>query len=331
MRFNLLAVLIGIILILPGTTLAQLLGNTDGETAFTVSVRPQNLEPNKSATISFLSASIDLTNAIVTVSIAGKVLYKGAVQPISIALGKAGSVTSVKVTISSGGIPYTQTLFLQPQDVVLITEPISSAPPLYLGMPSVPIEGGVRIVAMANLRDARGKTIDPAALSYSWTVNDAQIANSSGIGKQSIMVASPLQYRARPVSVRVMSQDGSLFGGASLSLVAEEPSVRIYQNDPLLGIRFDRALLGGYAIATAETALYGAPFSMPTSSGAPLLEWFLNGASVQTGNSVTLRPAGDGEGGASLSLVASSNSYTKAAAELSLSFGSKPGFNVFGL
>ena len=139
-------------------------------------------------------------------------------------------------------------------------------PPLYPGKSLVPLEGSTRIVAVANLRDENGNPIDPSALSYAWTVDDTAIADSSGIGKDAIMVDSPLEYRSSEVSVAVQSQDGTLVGGDSLSLTPSEPTVRVYDNDPLLGILFDHALSGNYSINTAEDTLYAAPFSMPTSA-----------------------------------------------------------------
>mgnify|MGYP001594085833 FL=1 len=329
MRFNFFAAFVGIIFVLPLSVMAQSIGNSVGGTPFTVSVSPQYPTPYSQASISLISPSLDLANAIMAVSVAGKEIYRGSVQPVAIPVGKTGSVANVKVTISSDGVKYSQTVFIQPQDLVLVAEPISSAPPFYRGTPLIPLGGSVRVVAVASLKDARGKAPDPSTLSYSWTVDNSQIANSSGIGKTAIMVASPLQYRSRSVSVVVTSQDGSLGSGASLSLTAQEPIVRIYQNDPLLGIRFDHALSGQYAIADVETALYAAPFSLPTTSGTPFIQWFLNGSSAQTGNTITLRPAGSGQGGASLSLVASAGNSTKATANLSLSFGAKSGFNLF--
>lgn len=320
-------------LLLPLAVSAQssggLFGNT-GET-FTISATPQYPAPLSVATLSFLSNSLDLANATLTVSVNGKNIYQGAVQPVSVTLGKAGFITNVAATISAGGTNYKQTLSIQPQDVALIAEPISSSPPLYPGKSSVPLEGDVRVVAVANFRSASGQVLNPAALSYSWTVDDTKIADSSGIGKEAIMVASPLQYRARNVSVAAMNSDGTLVGGASLSLMPLDPSVRIYENDPLLGIRYDRALSDTYAINGSEATLYAAPFSFPTTSGAPLLQWFLNGSAAQTGNSITLRPTGSGQGGASLSLISSSGSFTTATANLSLSFGTSPSLNLFGL
>jgi hypothetical protein len=182
---------------------------------------------------------------------------------------------------------------------------------------------------MANFKDAAGKTLDPATLSYSWTVEDTQIANSSGIGKQVIIVASPLQYRERTVSVVVQNQAGGLVGGAELLLNPTEPSVRIYENDPLLGIRFDHALSSTYAIDQSEANLFATPFSLSTRGGAPIIQWFLNGASAQTGSSITLRPSGSGKGSAALSLTAGAGGTALATASLPLSFGAKPSTSLF--
>jgi hypothetical protein len=330
MRFGLLTTAIA--LLLPVITSAQSFGGLgDPNSSFSISVTPSYPAPYSKVVLSFLSSSLDLTNATLSVSAGGKNIYKGTVQPVSVTLGRSGSMVNITATISSGGTNYDQTLNLQPEDVALIAEPISSAPVLYPGKPLVPLEGSVRVVAIASLKNAKGSTFDPATLSYAWTVDDTQIANSSGIGKEAIMVASPLQYRSRDVSVVVTNADGSLVGGASLSLLPMAPSVRIYENDPLLGIRFDHALSGGYAIGSSEATLYAAPFSLPTTTGSPLLKWFLNGTAAQTGSSITLRPSGSGQGSAALSLVASAGESTTATANLSLSFGAKTSINFFGL
>lgn len=328
MRFGLL---FSLILLLPLAASAQNFADLGDTASFTVSVSPQYPAPYSTATLSFLSNSLDLSNTTLTVVVGSKNIYKGAVQPVAVTLGKAGSITGVTATISAGSANYSQSLLIQPQDVALIAEPISSAPPLYPGKPLVPLEGSVRVVAMANLKNAKGSSLDPATLSYAWTVDGTHIANSSGIGKAAVIIASPLQYRARDVSVAVQSQDGSLVGGASLSLSPQEPSIRIYENDPLLGIRYDHALSNSYAITGSESTLYAAPFSLPTTGGAPLLQWFLNGAVAQTGSSITLRPTGSGQGSASLSLVASAGQYMMATMNLSLSFGGPKSTNFFGL
>jgi len=108
--------------------------------------------------------------------------------------------------------------------------------------------------------------------------------------------------------------------------------VRLHENDPLLGIRFDRAVTSPFAIPGAEKTLYAAPYSFPTSKGPVVLKWFLNGASAQTGSAITLRPTGTGAGTASLSVTASTGDAVTAVNSLSLKFGAaKTGLGIFGL
>lgn len=331
MRSRLLIIL-AFILLSPCTTLAQSLDSLAGsDEPFTISINPRYPAPYSQATVSLLSSTLDLTNAAMDVSAGGKRIYQGSVKPFSVALGKTGSATSVTITITVAGAAYPQSFIIQPQDVSLIAEPNASAPALYPGKPLVPLEGNTRVVAIANMRDISGKIIPAASLSYAWTVDGTQIANASGIGKESIIVASPLQYRDRSVSVVVKSQNGSLVGGASLSFSPAEPLLRVYKNDPLLGILFDHALSGTYAITDTEATLYGVPYSFPLLSGAPRIQWFLNGNPAQTGDSITLRPSGEGGGSASLSISASAGTGANAITDLLLSFGKEKSFNFFGL
>lgn len=331
MRFGLFTALT-LALLLPVAAGAQSLESAmTNVSPFTVSVSPQYPAPQGQAALSLLSTSLDLTNATMTMSVGGKNIYQGSVHPVAVTLGKTGSVTNVVVKIITNGATYTQQVSLQPQDVALVIEPVSSSPPLYRGKSSVPLEGDVRVVAMANLKGASGKAINPSTYAYTWTVDDTQIASASGIGKSALLVASPLQYRARTVSVAVMTQDGALAGGAELTLTALDPTLRVYENDPLLGLRYDHAISGQFNITDAESSLYAAPFSLPTTNGAPFIQWFLDGTSVQTGSAITLRPTGSGQGNASLSLTASAGESTTISANLSLIFGAKPSLNLFGL
>lgn len=326
-------VALALTLLLPLAVSAQALGEVgdiSGD-AFTLAVSPQYPAPYSQATVMVASGSLDVHNATMVATVGGKEVYRGAVHNFNATLGKTGGVTAVKVTVTYAGISYNKTISIQPQDVILIAEPLSSSPPLYLGKPHVPIDGDVRVVAVANLRDSGGASASSATYSYSWTVDGVKIANSSGVGKSTIIVASPLQYRSRDVSLVVINSSGSLVGGASLSLSAVEPSVRVYENDRLLGILFNRALTGSFNITGTESTLYSAPFSLPTTGGAPSIQWFLNGAVAQTGNSITLRPTGSGNGTASLSVVASSGDVTPASLNLSLIFGATSGTNLFGL
>ncbi len=303
------------------------LGSSD---TFSVSVSPQYPKPFGQVTLSFLSAILNLANATLKVSVNSKQIYKGNVQSINVNLEGIGKPVSITAIIYSSGIFYKKSVLVQPEDVSMVVEPLSLTPPLYKGGAITPLGGNVRAVVIANLRKANGVQLNPSTLSYSWVVDGVRIANSSGIGRNTILVASPLQYRDRSISVTVQSQDGTLVGGDSSVFYANKPTIRIYKKDPLLGIRFDQALYGTFVVGNTESSLYAVPFFMPLTT-KPLIEWFLDGSKAQQGNTITLRPTGRGKGLASLSLTASTNTNISTSANLSLSFGSTQQTNFFGL
>lgn len=327
----LLRTLIGIVLLSPVPTSAQSFADLTNANPLTVSVSPQYPAPYSTVLLTPASGVFDLAAATMTVSAGGKELYRGAAQPTSVTLGAAGTLTTIKVVLSANGTSHSQIVSVRPQDVSLVAEPLSSGVPLYPGKPLVPLSGQVRFVAIANMKSVSGKTLDPAILAYTWSIDGVQLVGTSGIGKNATIVDSPLQYRARDVSVTVTSPDGSVAGGAALSFGAHEPVVRLYENDPLLGIRFEKALSGSFAIAN-EASLYAAPYSFPTTNGSPTVNWFLNGSSAQMGNLIILRPTGSGQGSASLSAVAAAGDSARATTDLSVSFGrTSSGFGLFGL
>jgi hypothetical protein len=334
MRFYLLAG--GVLFLVPLIAGAQSISSIGdlsslGGNSFSMAVSPLYPEPYSQPTISLTSTSIDLSNAIVTATVGGKQVYEGSANSFSVPVGAAGTETVVHATVSSEGSSYSQTLSVQPEDVIIIPEPIASIPPLYPGKPSVPLEGNVRLVAMANLKNESGSELDPNTYSYVWTVDGVEQIAGSGVEKSSIIVPSPLEYRESQISVVVTDPSGVLAGGDDLTYTAVSPTARIYEEDPLLGIRFDHALTGSYSINGAEDTLYAAPFNLPISSGAPGIQWYLNGDPVQTGTSVTLRPAGSGQGNADLSFTATGDNSTEATTNLSILFGTQSSNNLFGL
>jgi hypothetical protein len=248
-----------------------------------------------------------------------------------VTIGAPGTETSIEVTLTSDGQTYDESLSFDAGDVALMLEPQATAPVLYPGEPLIPNAGNVRAVAVADFYSASGVPLNPATLSYTWTLDDTTL-DSSGIGKTSVLVPIPLQYRDSVVSLVVKTVDGSEVAGATETIAGNQPTVRVYQNDPLLGILFDHAIPDAFAISGSEVSFFGAPFSFSTENGSPTLSWTLGGSPAQTGSSLTLRPQGSGAGTAALSLSANNQSTLESAvANVSLSYGSSQSTGLFGL
>ena len=331
-RRNLIGVGMAAVVLLSTPTLAEALGEV--QQPFTVSADPGTPSAHGTVTLTPVSGDIDITAATMTVSVNGTQSYTGNAVPVEVALGAAGVTATIVVSMKTTLGTYRQTLSLTPQDVTLVAEPLASAPPFYPGRPLVPLGGSVRVVALADLRTGVGVQLNPTTLSYAWTVDGAEAVSGSGIGERVLIVDSPLQYRARTVEVVVTSPDGLRVGTASLDLVASDPTMRIYERDPLMGIRFDRALGDTYALSGSEASLYGAPFSFPTALRAPTLSWYVGGTLSQTGNLITLRPTGRGAGTTEVSVTGAASGSLEApaaSASLTVSFGSTGGGGLFGL
>ncbi|OGG72352.1 hypothetical protein A3E65_01465 [Candidatus Kaiserbacteria bacterium RIFCSPHIGHO2_12_FULL_56_13] len=311
--------------LLPALAMAQV-GSVG---ALSLSIAPSYPRPGSTVTIAPENTLLDLANSTMSISVNGKNIYTGAAKAVQISLGGPGQTTTVGASVTSLGRTYTRTLALKPGDVSLVVEPLATAPALYLGKPLVPLGGSARLVAVADFRTTPASRIDPATLSYAWSVDGTTLIGASGVGRSSVILPSPLAYRSRSVSVVVQSRDGSLVGGDSITLTSQNPVVRLYRNDPLQGIVFDEALRNTYAITSPEISFFAVPYSFTLSSGAPVLAWFLNGGAAEAGPSITLRPEGAGRGRASL-LLRSSAGEASAAAELSLTFG-ESGSTLFGL
>jgi len=314
--------------LLPTVAFAQF--TLGGGEAFSLSLSPQYPQPGEGVLITPQSGVLDLANSTMSVSVNGKNIYSGNPKALTVPLARVGNTTSIITSITSDGKLYSKTTSLRPGDVSLSIEPIASVPALYPGKPLIPQSGKVRIVATADLRISPSNRIDPDTLSYTWTVDGATVANASGVGQNSIVIQTPLAYRKTSVSAVVQNRAGTLVGGDRLELSPQNPTVRLYVNDPLEGIVFDRALSGSYTMVGAETSLVAVPYSLSISQGLPALQWFLNGSVAERGDTITLRPEGSGRGGATLSVTATPTSGAEnAAAELSLIFGSSN--NIFGL
>ncbi|MDO8624324.1 MAG: hypothetical protein Q7R54_03125 [bacterium] len=315
--------------LLPITAFAQFgIGSTE---ALSLVLSPQYPRPGGTVVVTPQSGLLDLANSTMSISVNGKNVYSGNPKAVAVSLLSVGNTTNIIVSVTSGGKLYSKTLSLKPGDVSLIIEPLASAPALYVGKSLVPQSGTVRIVAVADLRTSPTSRSDPDTLSYTWTVGGATLANASGVGQSSIVLPTPLAYRSETISVVVQNRAGTVMGGDEITLSPQNSTMRLYVNDPLQGILFDRALAGSYTITGSETSIIAIPYSLSISRGLPALQWFLNGRAAESGPIITLRPEGSGRGSASLSVTATPASGAESiSAELSLIFGSL-GSNLFGL
>ncbi len=300
-----------------------------------LTLSPASPAPHQPFTLSLESSTLNLANSTFSVSVNGKKVADGTGRtPVSLTAGAGGAPMSISVSVSSAGQTYQKTVVLRPAGLVLVTEPLSSAPILYPGKSGIPVMGGARIVAVPDFRTKDGTPIDPHTLSYTWRVDDSQtLVKDSGIGKNAVIVATPLPYRTKTVAVTVQDQAGSLVASQSITLAPTDPTVRVYASDPLMGTLYEHALSSSYTMPGSDATFVAVPYGFPTDTNAPQITWYLNEQKSQTGERITLQPQGSGEGSEALAVsISTPATSARASANFQLLFKAEArGSGLFGL
>jgi hypothetical protein len=306
---------------------AQSIGSTD---TLSVEINPDTPSPYQTITIVPSSTLIDIAASTITVTVNGSKTYSGSGSaPISAQIGGPGTSTSIVVTATSGGRSYSKKIVITPEQVALITEPVSTTHAFYAGKGLVSPAGRVRFIAMPAFVSTSGKAIDPTKLEYTWRMNEKILESDSGIGKNILDAQAPDRYRDVTVSVTVQTVDGSLVAQAKTPVSPVDPITRIYEDDPLLGALFNNALTDQVALSGDEETFLGVPYYF---SERPALTWQVNGTNSGTDGDITVRATGNGQGTAALSFAAAQTDTAQTAnSTMSVLFGATKSLGLFGL
>lgn len=322
---RIIAVLLLFIFLIPSGADAQLFPGTN---PLTLTLTPRSPRPYETVAVKVGSTVIDLAASRVTVYQDGTVIEEGSGALTAEArMGGPGSRTVIRAVAEVNGASYEATATISPSDVALIVEPASSVHPFYAGAALVAPEARVRVIALADFRDGVGNRIPAESLSYSWKVGEKALQAESGLGRSVLSASAPKQYRDAVVSVTVSTADKSRTAEQTVSIVPASPLVRIYRNDPLLGILYDAALSRDETLDGTEETFRAVPYYF---GSAPALSWTVNGAASGTDEDVTVRVTGSGAGSANLAISAKEADAFQAASEsVTLRFGT-PRTGIFG-
>lgn len=291
-----------------------------GTEPLSITINPTYPRPYQTVIITPESSLIDLSSSEVTVRVNGMVVLEGSgKERASAVMGAPGVATTISITVVNNGQTYTAQQTIRPADVALVLEPQSQTHEFYAGGALVASESRLRIIAIPDLRTSAGAPIAASNLVYTWRNGNQILEGASGIGKQVLSANAPVRYRDTNISVTVSSQDSSVVGYAQVMVSPVDPIVRIYENDPLLGPRYERALGRSVAIGGREATFRAVPYHF---GSLPTLTWSVNGSASQTGRDITVRPAGSGTGRALLGVDAVSAEPRQAGeSDVSVTFG----------
>ncbi|MDE1975528.1 MAG: hypothetical protein KGI49_03410 [Patescibacteria group bacterium] len=298
-----------------------------------LSVSSDNPAPGQLVTITANSYASDIYSAVLTWASAGKVIAHGAgVTSIQIKAPALGKQTVINVAaVMANGQTFNNIVTIKSGYVDMIMEPDGYVPPFFMGKVPVSYQNGVKIIAVPHIADSSGKEYDPSTLIYQWKFNDNVMQSDSGYGKQSMTFQGAIVPRTATIMVTVSTRDGSAQAQGIVSVPQSAPTTVVYQNDPLYGPMFNRALGSAAYIGTnRELSVIAIPygfngFSMGGSNGDITISWLINNIShpeLDGNDTATLRAPSQGSGSSDIQLTVSNTKefLQQASAEFSAIF-----------
>lgn len=283
-------------------------------------ISPKEPGPNQFVTATLQSYSTDLNSATISWFVNGVLDKKGTgVKTFSFQTGDVGKTTNLRVTATTfEGAFVEKTLSVSSSEVVLFWEAEGYAPPFYRGKALYAHQGDLRVVALPRFVSSSGARINPNSLIYTWKKDGVVLQDASGFGKQTLSLTGSIISRPFTIEVTVASTDGSVKGSERTTIRSTEAKVLVYEDSPLYGIRFGKAIETVFPLAGQEASFTAIPYFFSVNNlGSAKYSWLMNSRAVGDGSAtITFRNETNESGQSRVSVKAENTSKI-------LQFGSK--------
>lgn len=226
------------------------------------SITPQQPGPGEAVRVSVKSSLIELSAGEVSWYVNGSLRpsSQGA-QQIEITTGELGSSTRIEAVYTEEGFERASVeAVIRPVQIDLLWESDSYTPPFFEGR-ALPSAGTtLRMEAIPRFVRTDGSRVPPSAIIFTWRKDGYVMANVSGLGKSSATIESPSLFESSTITVEARSADGLFTAQASAHITAREPVIMLYENSPLFGAMYHRALGSQSAFAEEEVSFVAEPY-----------------------------------------------------------------------
>jgi hypothetical protein len=274
-----------IVLLLATPAIAQQFDLSAFGGTLAIALSPQYPQPGQAVHLTVSGGSLDLQNSAIVWRTDGKVVAQGTgVTSADMVAGALGSEANIDVSVDTpdGTIASAQAI-VAPTELDVLVGSDSYAPPFYLGR-TLPSAGTNLILqAVAHFKRADGSVIPDSSITYTWKRNDEVIASASGRGKAVAVISAPHLFTSDTITVDAVSSDQSRGGETSVLVPSEAPVLDLYEDHPLYGILFHRALSGSAFIPESEMTFAAVPYFAEGSSPSDrslAYDWRVNSAKI---------------------------------------------------
>lgn len=305
---NIFILLLFVLFALPIDTEAQI---PETGSPFIFEIIPTYPRPGDTVTVHVKSFSIELDRAAITWRVDGRITAEGtSVQEVSFEAGSLGSQTFVSISAFVGGQLFSDQITIRPADIDLLFEADTYTPPFYRGKALPSAEANITIVALPQIINFFGGLVPARDLIFTWRENGRVLGNSSGRGKNTLQIKGPRLFNTTILEVAATTVDESITAKRLLALHPLDPLVVFYENSPLFGTKFNKAISSTFELQDEEIAVTAYPFYFSgdqRTTDTFEYSWVVNGQAVESSpedkSTLVLRQTGSGEGSATIALT----------------------------
>ena len=314
-----------------------------GDKEVSITMVPNEPRASETVRLSVDSGAIDLDRSVIVWYSNKKEFARGnGLKDATILAGPLGSDTVIEVVAESNEATGRATARIRPVEIHILWNSDSYVPPFFKGRALPGTSGTVSAYALVHFQTLGGTLIPEKDIIYSWYQNGARVAHLSGRGKSSATFQSPARFDADTIKMAAESLDARFSGSTTIVIPREDAKLVLYENHPLFGILFHRAIVGEVNTAERELKVSAFPYFVRAFSPREetlFYEWHVNDKIVipdkSARNSISITTNNyTGPADIALSLSSDNDIFTRAEATWRILFGESFGVffdtNVFG-
>ncbi len=297
-------------------------------------INPNYPSPNSTVTARFMAPGVDINTALITWRVNGEVIQQAYGKNIvKFEVGKIGTIYKISVFAKDAkNKKASKSEVIQVSDATIIWEGKTYTPPFYKGRAMQSPGSSISLLVIPEITNSNGVMYDKDDLFYEWMTNNSTIPESAGKGMYYTTLKNPKPMETFKVVVKIKDKNGDLRTVKKAIIPVTQPMIKIYEDNPFVGVRYDKSIENVYNIRTKESTIMAEPFYMSVENRVDknlTYSWIISNVEYNNKGTITLGSEGTGFGSTNLSLTIQNDAYwlQNARKSLRVEFGQKEQYN----
>lgn len=244
---------------------------------------PTTPGPNQEVKVTLQSYAVDLNTTEIVWYVDKEPVKQGVAEKnITIQTKDLGEPTVIDIVITpTYGVRLNKQLIVEPSEVDLLWEADTYTPPFYKGKALPTFKSMVKMTAIPR---KNSYSSSPSAFYYKWTYNRIE-GLGEALGMSSTLIRSGWPNSSVPVTVNVSIPNTEWKGAETVNIPGYNPKIVLYEQQPLLGTLFHRALTPSTKGVGNTFSVRAVPYFFSTDNYLNkdlVYSWNINGETVQT-------------------------------------------------